>query len=550
MATNLTTDDIKKVDNRPEMTELESVDKALVFDETDKIIKKISKANLKETLGINANASNISDLDTNKADKSDTYTKTEVDNIASVLQDNIDEKANSADVYTKVDVDASQEAQDLVIAEVQKDILINTERLSSVNSQLAQTKLAGDTITNSDYGSVVLSGQALKAKADFELSGLTAENLVSGKDVAIGGTVVFASIVGHNYYDYLHKTILAGTGSNITITNDTGAIADIMAIDLTNTFTSEPSATDCQKIFTSYFDGLQSISGKGAIEFTDADTNELSKLFYSTEVLKSVLAIADKLKLENGVLSRVGNIKEYTLQASDVTALVVATNVTYVQFNRTVLLNNDLGADTAIETSNKIKIGGWTAYNGTSYDNIDNIGLFSVRISSSKITLITDKTTYATLAEAQADLAGTVIQYQLATPTTEVLAYVGGTLASPYGNANQLNETPNLVIAESTTISTPNITSLVELIHYDDGLETKLDVSLATIGTDTITHPDIIVGEMYSVIYKIDSNGLQGKLDVTSFNDDNLLISPDGTVWKVVKTIDNSGNITEIGVAL
>ena len=76
--------------------------------------------------------------------------------------------------------------------------------------------------------------------------------------VAVGDTVSFASVLNSKYYDSLHKTILTGTGSTMTITNDTAAVANINVIDLTAFGLSTLTAAQCQAAFPSFFTGTQS----------------------------------------------------------------------------------------------------------------------------------------------------------------------------------------------------------------------------------------------------------------------------------------------------
>ena len=83
MATPVYTDDIIPAQNRAEITSVNDEDLLIVSQ--DNALKKITKANLQETLGVN-----------DKADKTTTYTKTEVDSIA-------DEKVAIDDIYNGLD---------------------------------------------------------------------------------------------------------------------------------------------------------------------------------------------------------------------------------------------------------------------------------------------------------------------------------------------------------------------------------------------------------------------------------------------------------------
>jgi hypothetical protein len=113
----------------------------------------------------------------------------------------------------------------------------------------------------------------------------------------------------------------------------------------------------------------------------------------------------------------VQRVKKYTLQASDITTFnnTSKTNFDYIQipysvFNGSVALVNNY---TAIYFEDKSPANG-----NTSFSNDETIfsTQFNVSLSGSLMHVGLPIGTYASLAEAQADLAGTVIYYQLATP--------------------------------------------------------------------------------------------------------------------------------------
>ncbi len=113
---NLTTEDIQSTTDREELTALDSDDILLVYDQTDGKIKRISKANLTDTMGIIDNTGDIADLQSSKADADNVYTKTESD---ALLDDKTDKTTtnaldlrvtqNESDIdnrYTKTESDA------------------------------------------------------------------------------------------------------------------------------------------------------------------------------------------------------------------------------------------------------------------------------------------------------------------------------------------------------------------------------------------------------------------------------------------------------------
>jgi hypothetical protein len=74
MSTPLYKSDIKRPSQRTILTEVDNADYFVFEDVNDSKLKAITKTNIKETLGINANSTAISTLNTNKEDKSNKVT--------------------------------------------------------------------------------------------------------------------------------------------------------------------------------------------------------------------------------------------------------------------------------------------------------------------------------------------------------------------------------------------------------------------------------------------------------------------------------------------
>ena len=73
------------------------------------------------------------------------------------------------------------------------------------------------------------------------------------------GTLVYASVLGNNYYDTFTGTITVGTGSDITITNTGETAVDIYVVDLTTLFTTEPNEAQCDNMYKMFlFNGTGS----------------------------------------------------------------------------------------------------------------------------------------------------------------------------------------------------------------------------------------------------------------------------------------------------
>jgi hypothetical protein len=157
-------------------------------------------------------------------------------------------KTDKADQTALESVKVKTTENDLAIQAIQRDQTLANQSEAKISA--------------SDYGIVALPKNAtgnLKMKRE----GLTARNIVSGASIAIGGTVTFASVLNDIYYDTLHKVQITGTGSDIVVNNDSGAIANMAVINLTQTFSSIPTLAQCKNIFPTYFADTKSVPMTG-----------------------------------------------------------------------------------------------------------------------------------------------------------------------------------------------------------------------------------------------------------------------------------------------
>lgn len=77
-----------------------------------------------------------------------------------------------------------------------------------------------------------------------------------------------------------------------------------------------------------------------------------------------------------------------------------------------------------------------------------------------------------------------------------------------------------------------------------DGTLTKLNDSYI-INNNTFTHSSLTDGDLVYVVYEYDSVETSLITDLTYYNSDKVLISPNGKAWRVKKTVDDNGDITE-----
>ncbi len=160
--------------------------------------------------------------------------------------------------------------------------------------------------------------------------------------------------------------------------------------------------------------------------------------------------------------------QKYILQSGNIVNLYTTpTNVDYVAFNKSILSSYKYIGQGGTDVIGSMLIDGYTEYISSSgLDNIANIGKFALRADLNQVYLIVAKGTYADLAAAQADLAGTTLIYQLAQSpdpekltTTPLTAYPNGTITiepavqevSVYNNGITISD-PTLPIEEIESV--------------------------------------------------------------------------------------------------
>lgn len=241
MPTPLYTTDVQKITDRTPKTTLGDTDVFVVANASG-TLAPITKPNVKTTLGISNAEGEIDDLQT---------AETAIKGTGWTDENLVDHESRIGDLET------NDTLQDATLGTL-KETVLSTKL--AVNELERQAQIGnGATLDFSGIGTVALDARAT-GRANPTVEGRTATNIVDGADIANLGTVTFASVLDHKYFDVLHGTILTGTGSDMTVTNDTGTTKDIAVINLTSIYGAgnEPTASDCSKIF-SYFDATKSI---------------------------------------------------------------------------------------------------------------------------------------------------------------------------------------------------------------------------------------------------------------------------------------------------
>lgn len=181
--------------------------------------------------------------------------------------------------------------------------------------------------------------------------------------------------------------------------------------------------TNCYYIRNRSFNGLSDLETfkniiqleKGTVA-TSYESYKSSQATLPTTARRVPNGVADDVYFANGKAWKLKDIEEKTLTSTDFTALVTSpTNYDYVNMTKPIdsKINGNVvnfGTDPSAIHEDFRPIVFTT--------DISAVGGMFIQ-SSTAISLVVTKGTYANLAEAQADLTGTKIQYQLATPVLE-----------------------------------------------------------------------------------------------------------------------------------
>lgn len=246
--------------------------KANVTDVNAALALKSNIADVDDALALKADASDVADALALKADADAVINALEsavdgnipiFDGIAGdKLKDSGVKLSDKADVTAVNAVTAALLLKaDITSLEIEKKLLM--DEIDSLKKSAIENSNA-PYLTVSDYGDVALAKNSVGV-GTVGVDGVTVENLVNGKDVVNTGTVAFTSILNNVYWDSLHKAKLTGTGSDMTITNDTGAVADALVINLTAHGLQDLSEAQLAKLLPTYFGGTKTFGGVGCI---------------------------------------------------------------------------------------------------------------------------------------------------------------------------------------------------------------------------------------------------------------------------------------------
>ena len=252
-------------------------------------------------------------------------------------------------------------------------------------------------------------------------------------------------------------------------------------------------------------------------------------------------------RLPNGVCDTIENgnyiqrVKEYTLQASDITSII--TTGTNIDFVRIVKPLDYLSPTMPTSINGTFNIEGIQTGNfGTtgSTDSLANIEIASASANNTMFIYCFAKGKYADLASAQTALTGKKLWYQLADPiTTEnvtsgiPVSYPSGSIILEPALADAGVYTDKISILQ-TAFPISSLES-IKKINAITGEETPLDVSTAVINADKLsfTHPSLALNDIVFFTYFYPEDGCYGSNTFSYF--DSRYVKVDSVTGKYYK---------------
>jgi hypothetical protein len=213
-----------------------------------------------------------------------------------------------------------------------------------------------------------------------------------------------------------------------------------------------------------YVNGIQPLSN---LNIKSVNGDKSSEILIEGDFAGLSSTYRNHVSRKNGKVEMLKKIKKYALQATDITELVTTiTEYDYLIIPNTKLSDYACGSDST--ANNRIAINGFLQ----EFAMTETPTIFpSFASGQTEIRLYVSKGKYATLADAQSALAGTVVWYALNTPVTEnitpkidgLVAYKGNTTFSLIMNANENNsQQVSLVLSITENL----IDSYSELVKY------------------------------------------------------------------------------------
>ncbi len=324
-----------------------------------------------------------------------------------------------------------------------------------------------------------------RGKNKFDKRMITKGKYLSGTGTLLVDSTVFTS-------DYIHVKKDVEYYKNSSATNSRTRYE---LYDSNKNFTGE---SDTTKTFTPTIDGYVRIGDyntqldilqleEGAV-VTDYEAYKEDYSYLPN--LRRVPTIADENDLVNRKFTQ--DVEEYALVSGDITQLE---NLTTVQRVRIDKQSNYILDGTTSTITGSMLMAEYVEKAFATSDDVANENKYSNNVSSGFTALIVPLGTYADLSAAQTALAGTIIQYQLATPiihnvNTHVLD------VKTDGDIIRENKFPVIEIfgtgidVASKGYSDVTVTKAL-LFDHDTGQQTVLDVADFTVTGTVITNSNL-----------------------------------------------------------
>jgi len=272
-----------------------------------------------------------------------------------------------------------------------------------------------------------------------------------------------------------------------------------------------------------------------------------------TAELHNVPAIADQVLVQDGEWWRRGNVQKYVIQASDITSLF--TSETLVDYVRLAKPSNYIFATIGASVAG--------SYLSTTYperftairNEAANIGRSSPSTRTEAFEIFFEKGTYATLADAkksiaEGGLAGTIIYYQLATPTLTKLHTIGSLSATPSCTISWEGWTEDSYQTEaSSQITLPHPGAVQKVFGYDEHFqEYEVPASGYTQVGTALTITGAEENEVWYV-QQVKDAALYPAMTVNTLNNDKVIAdTANGKYYKLVPTITNGALVNQTPV--
>lgn len=340
---------------------------------------------------------------------------------------------------------------------------------------------------------------------------------------------------------------------NIDGVNNSGGIFYIIYSDGTGSYFGAAGVTNSWQQVTVVSTAGKTIAGlytyvqtSGKITYFDLDTFQIEEkaAVSAFEPYKESFLYPEPktlCRLPNGVCDTIENgnliqrVKEYTLQASDITNL--GTAYANVDLIYSTTLNTTLVGHSAWSSINNHYATGWTS--GVISDATSAIGIADAK-NNNLYYFVVAKGAYANLAAAQTALTGTKIYYQLATPivTENVtsgipISYPSGSIILEPALADAGVYTDKMSILQ-TGFPISSLES-IKKINAITGEETPLDVSTAVINANKLsfTHPNLALNDIVFFTYFYPETGCYGSNTFSYF--DSRYVKVDSVTGKYYK---------------